>query len=469
VTLDELETVQLRPGGWAYLNLLNRDVEWTPRQKPRTVSASANVNPLDDVILVSGNSTLTLETAVGCDGRQHTLFKTDSSNTMTIACTGAETLNGAATVTRTGLYDCVTVKSNGTNWVLVGSFSVKPTLTDLTLTGNLVVNGNTTLGDASGDTLTINAGTWTLGSNATATRAMGAAAAGTTNVLAWATTFTGDSGGTSNVRSADFMITGSGGNAASSARAAVGEATWAGSATLTTLMGFNSALSLTSSGGVTTADVFRAGAITLSSTGVATTANAFHALDQGHATLVTNAHGFNCDNFTASATLTVSYRGQMTSGTGKWNAYMDGNADNAFAGKVRIGSTTAPTVPLDVTGDINGSTNFTAWTSYTPTRTGWTDVGTPTVTARYCQVRNVVFFQIKVVPATSVATVAGTSYVSLPASINASALGGDGSMVNDTTFVSVGNCVFDVSNSRCYVPSQTATGNTLSISGWYEV
>jgi hypothetical protein len=76
---------------------------------------------------------------------------------------------------------------------------------------------------------------------------------------------------------------------------------------------------------------------------------------------------------------------------------------------------------------------------------------------------------VKVVPGTTVATVAGTSYVSLPTSINASALGGDGSMVNDTTFVSVGNCVFDVSNSRCYVPSQTATGNTLSISGWYEV
>ena len=111
----------------------------------------------------------------------------------------------------------------------------------------------------------------------------------------------------------------------------------------------------------------------------------------------------------------------------------------------------------------------TLWDTWTPTRTGWTDVGTPTVTARYCQNGKIVFFQIKVVPGTTVATVTGTSYVSLPVAVGASALAGDGSMMNITTLIGVGNCAFDAANGRFYVPTQTATGNTLTIGGWYEV
>ena len=96
-------------------------------------------------------------------------------------------------------------------------------------------------------------------------------------------------------------------------------------------------------------------------------------------------------------------------------------------------------------------------------------MGSPTVTARYCQNGKIVFFQIKVVPGTTTATVAGTSYVSLPVSAGASALAGEGSMMNITTLVAVGTCAMDVTNSRCYVPTQGATGNTLTIAGFYEV
>lgn len=107
-----------------------------------------------------------------------------------------------------------------------------------------------------------------------------------------------------------------------------------------------------------------------------------------------------------------------------------------------------------------------AWRSWTPTRTGWTDIGTPTVTARYAVVGWIVFFQVKVVPGTTVATTAGTSYISLPAT--AGGISGDGSMTDLTTLIAIGNCVFDVANSRCYVPSQVATGDTIEIAGWYE-
>ena len=108
------------------------------------------------------------------------------------------------------------------------------------------------------------------------------------------------------------------------------------------------------------------------------------------------------------------------------------------------------------------------WTAWAPTRTGWTDVGSPTVTARYCQIGAIVFFQVKVVPGTTVATVGGTSYISLPVAAGASGIGGDGSMGNTTGLISIGNCIFDIANSRCYVPSQSATTATLEITGWYE-
>ena len=111
----------------------------------------------------------------------------------------------------------------------------------------------------------------------------------------------------------------------------------------------------------------------------------------------------------------------------------------------------------------------TLWETWTPTRTGFTDVGSPTVTARYCLVGKVCKFQIKVVPGTTVATVAGTSYVSLPVTVGASALAGEGSMMNITTLIAIGTCAMDIANSRCYLPTQGATANTLTIFGSYEV
>lgn len=104
------------PASWAYRDLMGEPVEHNPRNKPRIISASSNVNPLDESIFVSGNSTLTLETAVGCDGRTHTFVKTDSGTTLTIACTGSETIDGAATISTGTQYSAVSVRSDGSNW-----------------------------------------------------------------------------------------------------------------------------------------------------------------------------------------------------------------------------------------------------------------------------------------------------------------------------------------------------------------
>ena len=109
-----------------------------------------------------------------------------------------------------------------------------------------------------------------------------------------------------------------------------------------------------------------------------------------------------------------------------------------------------------------------AWAAFTVTRSGFTEVGTPTVTGRFSTVGNTVFFQVKIDPDTSVASTAGTSYIELPVAAAAASFGGDASMVNTATLISIGNAVIDVANSRCYVPSQAATGDTLVVAGWFE-
>lgn len=120
---DDILAAARNNRSWAFRELTGDLKEWTPTRLPRTVTATANVNPLDDLILVSGNSTLTLETAAGADGRRHTFLKTDASNTMTLACQAGQTLSGAATATATAQYQVIGVVCNGTNWNIEYSYN----------------------------------------------------------------------------------------------------------------------------------------------------------------------------------------------------------------------------------------------------------------------------------------------------------------------------------------------------------
>lgn len=79
----------------------------------------------------------------------------------------------------------------------------------------------------------------------------------------------------------------------------------------------------------------------------------------GAGSTVTNQYGFRVRPTAIGATNNYGFRGQIASGSNRFNLYMDGTADNALAGNLRIGSTTAPTVALDVTGSALFS-SFTA-------------------------------------------------------------------------------------------------------------
>lgn len=127
---------------FSYKEMTGQRTEWTPKQKPRIVTATTNVNPLDDLHLVdctSGAVTLNLETAVGCDGRQHMFKKIDSSsNAMTIDGLDSELIDTGATVSTAVQGITFWLKSTGIGWasvvLLPGTAPGAGTVTSVNLT-----------------------------------------------------------------------------------------------------------------------------------------------------------------------------------------------------------------------------------------------------------------------------------------------------------------------------------------------
>lgn len=108
-----------------------------------------------------------------------------------------------------------------------------------------------------------------------------------------------------------------------------------------------------------------------------------------------------------------------------------------------------------------------AWKSFTPVFGSLTVVGATTYTGRYRIVGKSLEFQVSFSAVTSIASVAGTDYLTLPKT--ATGISGLCIMSNDTTNIVVGICHLDVTNSRCYLPTQGASSNTFVIVGSYEV
>jgi hypothetical protein len=115
---------------------------------------------------------------------------------------------------------------------------------------------------------------------------------------------------------------------------------------------------------------------------------------------------------------------------------------------------------LDITSQDN-------WKSFTPVFGSLTVVGATNYTGRYHVEGKVIRFQVRFSAATSIASTAGTDYLTLP--IAAKGLTGMAVMTNATTNIAVGTCHIDSTNGRCYLPTQGASGNTFNLAGWYEI
>lgn len=233
---------------------------------------------------------------------------------------------------------------------------------------NVSTLGNTTIGNASSDSLTINAGTWTIGNNYIATRAAGTVATGVVNLQVNNNSAVGDSGGNSNIRG--YLVnltvsstpnltaltayrnelTYSGTGTVALAQANTGILTLSGTGTITNAYSFNNVLIVNTSGAINTGVNFNATNLNLSGGGTVSTHVGFRASDFGNASIST-CIGFLVNNIINSP-IRRGYVGEQVSGSGAANLYMSGTADNILVGNVRIGSTVEPTEALDVTGNV---------------------------------------------------------------------------------------------------------------------
>jgi hypothetical protein len=118
----------------------------------------------------------------------------------------------------------------------------------------------------------------------------------------------------------------------------------------------------------------------------------------GAGSTVTSQYGFEAHSTLIGATNNFGFHSNIPAGTGRWNFFANGTAQNAFAGFTSIGSTTVPTCALDVTGGIR--TSRTAVTApaasdgnvfsgtYTPTLTNVTNVTSSTA------LTNITYFRV---------------------------------------------------------------------------
>ncbi len=106
------------------------------------------------------------------------------------------------------------------------------------------------------------------------------------------------------------------------------------------------------------------------------------------------------------------------------------------------------------------------WETWTPVFTSLTVVGATAYSGRYRFVGHKLEFQVQFSAATSVASVAGTTYLALPTA--AKGLAGHAVMTDATSKQAVGSCHIDVTNSRVYLPTQLASGDVFNLAGWCE-
>lgn len=84
-----------------------------------SISVDTTLGTGHSMVMTTGAITVTLPTAVGIKGKMYVVKKMDAVTTLTIAAAGAETIDGAASITRTTQYSSVSLVSDGANWELV--------------------------------------------------------------------------------------------------------------------------------------------------------------------------------------------------------------------------------------------------------------------------------------------------------------------------------------------------------------
>jgi hypothetical protein len=80
----------------------------------------------------------------------------------------------------------------------------------------------------------------------------------------------------------------------------------------------------------------------------------------GVGSAITNQFGFQATGSLTGATNNYGFYSNIASGSGRWNFYANGTADNYFAGQVQLGAGTVSAPALSTTGDLNTGIFFPA-------------------------------------------------------------------------------------------------------------
>ena len=92
-----------------------------------------------------------------------------------------------------------------------------------------------------------------------------------------------------------------------------------------------------------------------------------------HLGTITNQYGFNVDGSLTGATNNYGFLGNIASGTGRYNLYMGGTADNYLAGKLGIGGVpTTAASSLEITKAMTGATTVYGVANYASVQSGVT-------------------------------------------------------------------------------------------------
>jgi len=218
---------------------------------------------------------------------------------------------------------------------------------------NLTTTGNTILGDAAADTLTINAGTWTYGANIVATRTAGALGTGEQRIFNFEASCTADAGGGTFARGSRNYVLGSGANnftvlnsmlyisdyggsgTAGAVRGVEGQARITSSGTATVADAVTGTFVISSTGGINTATVFRATAPDILGSGTIGEFNGLRMADVASA-LVADVNGVLVTDQTSATGEMSGVRLELSAGTDKKNLNITGTADNSLAGPLYL-------------------------------------------------------------------------------------------------------------------------------------
>ena len=124
-----------------------------------------------------------------------------------------------------------------------------------------------------------------------------------------------------------------------------------------------------------------------------------------------------------------------------------------------------------LTNDEHTAVTDSVQGTWTPTFTNLTVVngtGAATYAGRYSRIGRTIFYIVKISCSGTATTesTAGTTYCDLPV---AAAQDDTVTTSNKTTLLGIGTGLLDSTNDRCYPSSWVATGDTIIISGKYEV